>query len=634
MVMQKMRAGAQGIAAKVLMGLIVFVLAVTGFGAIQLFSASEPAVASVNGVDVTERALEAEVQRQRQYYQNMAEDVTDETLNRLVRRDTVLSAMVDRTVLRQAADELGLSMSDAVVQERLQREIAGTDAEGFDEVAFRSFLASMGHTPTSFHADRLADEITGQLERALRDTAFVTARELRRSSTVAAQQRDIAWLTYSVSSLMGKTTISDEEIDEHYQTYKHQYVTAERFDFDFVRLPRSALEADVQVEEDAIVTAYEAEVADAEPLRRAAHILLEITEERTADEAVRQLAKVREEIVAGASFADQAREISEDPGTAASGGDLGSSARGVFPERFEEALWALSPGEMSMPIETDFGVHLIRLIGVEAPEVPPLAERHEEITAQLRRAQAEQRFQRVLGEMDEIAFESEDSLDELTRAYDLTVERLDGVTRDVQEGLLADPAVREAFFADEVIVDGFNTRAVATTDFNAVVARLRARHPATQRPLHEVREEVRLTLAHAAARRVAEAGAFAALEALAEGATPAQLGAAHDLPWERADGVVRGDPDVPAPIADLAFKMRAPPSGEREADVALLEDGSRALVLLSNVALADYGAISETDLTDLAGAFESASALRDFAAVLSTLRAEASIETIALETDG
>jgi len=632
MVMQKMRAGAQGIAAKVLMGLIVFVLAVTGFGAIQLFSASEPAAASVNGVDVTERALEAEVRRQRQYYRNIAEDVTDETLNNLVRRDAVLNRMVDRTVLGQAADDLGLSMSDAAVQERLQREIAGT--EGFDEAAFRNFLASMGHTPSSFHADRLADEVTGQLERALRDTAFVTARELRRSSRVVAQRRDIAWLTYSVPSLMRDVTVSDEQIEEHYQAYKRQYVTKERFDFDFVRLPRSTLEADVQVEEDAVVATYEAEVAGAEPLRHAAHILLEITEERTADAAARQLAMVREAIEAGASFADKAREISEDPGTAAEGGDLGSSARGVFPERFEEALWALSPGEMSAPVETEFGVHLIRLIGVEAPEIPPLAQRREEITEQLRRDEAEQRFQRVLGEMDEIAFESEDSLDELTRAYDLTVERLDGATRDGRQGLLAEPAVREAFFADEVLIDGFNTRAVATADFDAVVARLRARHPAAERPLDEVREEVRLALANAEARRIAEAGAFAALEALAEGTAPAQVGAEHGLSWERADGIVQGDPEVPGPIADRAFKMRTPPAGEREADIAVLADGSRALVLLSNVALADYGAMSETEIAQLAEAFEAASGQRDFAAALSTLRAEASIETINLETGG
>ena len=631
MVMQKMRAGAQGLAAKVLMGLIVFVLAVTGFGAIQLFSASEPVAATINGDEVTERALETEVRRVRQEYRRLAENITDETLDSIVRRDAVLETLVDKTLLRQTAAELGLAISDEAVQQRINQQIA---AEGIDEGVFRSFLASTGHTPASYHAARRGDELIGQLQRAVRDTAFVTARERQRSSRVVAQRRDIAWLTFNAMSLMPDIAVSDEEIEEHYRLYQGQYVTEERFDFDFVRLSRSTLAADVEVVEDDVMAAYEAEVAAAEPLRHAAHILLEVTEERGADEAMRQLAEVRQTIDSDASFAAKAREISEDPGTAADGGDLGPSARGVFPTRFEEALWALAPGEMSAPVETEFGIHLIRLLGVEAPEVPPLAERRDDIAAQLRGEEAERRFESVLGEMDQLAFESEDSLDELTRTYDLTIEQLDGVTRDAQEGLLADAAVHKAFFSDEVLVDGFNTRAVATANFEAVVARLRARHPATQRPLEDVRESIRLTLAHDGARRLAEDQALKALEALAEGATPAQIGSEQGLSWERADGMARGDADVPGPVADAAFNMRAPPPGEREADVALLEDGSRALVLLSDVALADYGAMSETELADLTQVFESASAQRDFAAVLATARGEASIETIDLATDG
>ena len=631
MVMQKMRAGAQGVAAKVLMGLIVFVLAVTGFGAIQLFSASEPTVATVNGFDVTEQALGTAVRQQREYYRDMAEDVSDEMLDELVRPERVLSAMIDRSVLRQEATEMGLSMSDEAVQERFKRQFAG--GEDIDEAGFRNILASIGHTPTSFHAERLGEEITDQLERGVRDSAFMTDRELRRTIRVAMQRRDIAWLTFSVPLLMAKISVTDEEIEEHYETYKAQYATAERFDFDFARLRRSALVADVDVEEDALLAAYEAEVAAAEPLRHAAHILLEVTEERSADEAAADLAQVRAEIAAGASFDEKARELSEDSGTASQGGDLGPSARGVFPAPFEEALWALEPGEMSLPVETEFGVHLIRLIGVEDPDIPLFSERREEIAERLKLEEGARLFERTVKEMDEIAFESEDTLDELLDAYGLAVERLDGVTRDSQAGLLADRAVRDAFFSDEVL-EGFNSSAVVTADFEAVVGRLRARHPATERPLEEVRDEVRLALANAAARQTAEAQAFAALEAFAGGATPAEVAAQNGLEWERADGLERGRADAPPQVADLAFQMQAPAPDAREADVAVLGDGSRALVLLSNVALADYGALSETDITGLADTLEAGSGVRDYAAVLATLRAEASIDMVRLGDGG
>lgn len=632
MVMQKMRAGAQGLAAKLLMGVIVLVLAVTGFGAIQLFSASEPVAASVNGEDVTERALEGEVRAQRQYYKDVAENITEETLNSLVTPAAVLSVMVDTTLLRQAATDLGLSMSDETVRERFERQLAGT--EGFDDALFRNYLASTGQTPTSFHAARLGTEITEQLRRGLRDTAFMTERELRRSTTVVAQGRDIAWLTFKVLHLMAESEITDEAVEEHYDLYKSNYLTEERFDFEFVRLPRDTLLADVKVDEDAVLAAYEAEVENAEPLRHAAHILLEVTEERSAEDAMRQLAEVREALDAGADFAEKARELSEDPGTAESGGDLGPSTRGVFPAPFEDVLWALSPGETSAPVETEFGVHLIHLVDVAAPEIPPFDERREAIATRLASDEADQLFQSALREMDELAFESEDSLDALAQAYDLEIERLDGVTRNVPDGLLADAAVRDAVFADEVLLEGYNTSAVATADAHAVVARLRMRHPPEQRPLDEVRESVRLTLAHAAARQVSEARALEALEAFAQGTAPADIAAQHGLEWERADNFRRDGEGVPPAVADLAFQMRAPAPGAREADVARLADDSRALVLLSNVVLADYETISESDLANFTGAFESDSAARDFAAVLATLHADASIHTTDLTNDG
>ena len=632
MVMQKMRAGAQGLAAKVLMGLVVFVLAVTGFGAIQLFSGSEPVVASVNGDDITERALQAEVNAHRRAYEDLGQDLTEEMLDSLVDRSAVLAAMIDQALLAQAADDLGLSMADETVQARLRAEFARQG--GFDEALFRNALASVGHTPTSFHAERFVHEVTGQLRRGLSDTAFLTSRELRRASEVVAQKRDIAWLTFRVPSLMDEVEVSDEEIAEHYDTYQENYVSEERFDFDLVRMPRSSLEADIEIGEEEVVAAYEAEVADAEPLRRAAHILLEVSDERSPEEAERILAGTRASILAGASFGEKAREMSEDPGTADDGGDLGPSGRGVFPAAFEEALWALAPGELSAPVRTEFGVHLIKLISEEAEDPPTLTERREEITARLRREEADRRFQSVLDDFDKFAFEEEDSLLGLAGEFGLAIEPLDGATRRTREGLLAEKAVRDALFSDEVVVEGYNSSAVATADAEALVARLRTRHPPLQRPLEEVKEAVRLTLKEFGARGLAEQRALRVLEELTRGKAPSDVSGEHGLSWERADGFRIDGQGVPLPVAELAFSMKAPGPGERNTDLARLDDGSQAIVLLTNVALADYGALPEADREQLATMFASSAGPRDLAAMLRTLRGAASIDAKDLSDQG
>lgn len=630
MVLQKMRAGAQGLLAKVLVGLIVFVLAVTGFGAIQLFSASEPVAASVNGDDITQSALQLETSRQRSFQRGrFGDEVSDEMIDRMVPEEAVLDFLVDQTLLNQAALDLSLSVSEAVVQARIRRDFAGDD-----DLAYRNRLASQGYTPSSFQAELANVEIREQVSAGWRDTAFVTGRERRGVAEIQSQRRDIAWLLFDLDRLAAEVDVTDQQIEEHYGNFIDNYMTEERFDFDFVRLPRSQLEAEVEVDEAAVVAAYEDEVAAIGPRRRAAHILLEVDDQRSAEEATRILDETRDEVLAGADFAEKARQLSEDAGSAALGGDLGATSRGVFAPAFETALWALQPGEMSAPVETEFGIHLIRLDAIEEPEVPALEERRSEIVANLTEVEAQRRFEQVQSEMDELAFEQSESLDAVASEYGLDIERLDGATVTGGQGILAERHVRDALFGEDVLLEGFNSRVVATAAGDAVVARLRHRHPATERPLDEVREAIRDSLAKAQAQGLAEAAAFTALSQLAGGATAAEVEQNSGVDWQRADGVQRNAEDVPPAIIEVAFKLDAPASGERAVEVALLDNGSRAVVLLSAVTLGDYGALTEAERTAIGEGLQQLNAQRDYAALLANLRADAAIDAIDFNQGG
>ena len=622
MVLQKMRAGAQGVFAKVLVGLIVFVLAVFGFGAIDLFSASEPVAATVNGDDITQRLLELETARQRTYQRSRFGDIPDELIDRLVTQEGVLDALIDQTLLGQAATDLDLSVDDQVVNQRIRRDFGATD-----EATYRNLLANQGYTPTSFEEEMAESEIRGQLTSGFLDTAFATTREVRHAAQMQTQRRDIAWLLFDIDQLAEGVGVTDAEIADHYANHIDDYMTEERFDFDFVRLPRRGLADDMEIDEEAVVAAYEEETAALEPRRHAAHILLEVNDERSVEDATRQLAEARAEIEAGADFAAKAKELSEDAGSAPSGGDLGAAGKGVFVPAFEEALWALAPGQMSDPVETEFGVHLIQLITIEEPEIPTLEERRDEIVADLRSAEEQRLFDEIVREMEEIAFES-DSLAAITTEYGLTVEQIDGAKRASADGVLADANVREALFGDDVLLEGYNSAAVVTADSEAVVGRLRSRHPAVERPLDEVRDDVRAAIAREAARDLATRHAFDALANLAAGETPADVAAQSGSEWQRADGLLIDGGDVPPAIAKLAFEMTAPTADRRTNEVATLANGSRAVVVLSNVVLGDYDAMTESDRTALAESSERLAANRDYAALLATLRTDASISAI------
>ena len=626
MVLQKMRAGAQGVFAKVLVGLIVFVLAVTGFGAIQFFSGGEPIAASVNGDDITQRMLEAETSRHRAFQRSQfGEDVSEELLDRLVDRRAVLESLIVNTLIGQFAHELDLSVSERTVLQRIRESFAGV--EGFDDAMYRNWLAGIGHTPTSYQAEQAARILQSQVSASLGETGFVTKRETSRSAQILSQRRDIAYLLFDIDSFAAEVDVTEDEIEAHYGDFIDDYMTEERFDFDYVRVLRAPVEAEIVVEEEAIEIAYQDEIAALpEPRRQAAHILLGVNDERSAAEARSTLLEVRSDIEAGASFEERARELSEDP-SAEDGGDLGLVGRDALAETFADILWALSPGDVSEPVETEYGVHLIKLVAVEDVEIATLDERRDEIAAQLRREEGGRRFDELVREVDELAFEDGDTLDGLRDRYGVEIEAAEGVTRGSSDGIFAEAAVRQAAFGDEVIVEGYNSSAVQTEEA-AVVVRLRTRHPPTERPLDEVRDTIRDTLALGKARELTERAAFDALTSFADGATPAEIEQATGLDWQRADGVERGDATVPGEILAAAFEMAAPPDGERASDVAALATGSRALVLLSNVSLGDYGAMTESDRTALGRSLEQLVANQDIEAVIRTLRADASISSI------
>ncbi|MYD97365.1 MAG: hypothetical protein F4X98_08255 [Gammaproteobacteria bacterium] len=630
MVLQKMRAGAQGLAAKVVVGLIVFVLAVTGFGAIQFFSGGEPIVATVNGDDITQSRLELETQRQRtQRRAELGGEVPDEILDQFVNREAVLQSLIVSTLVVQLADELDLSISEQAIQARIREAFGGA---GFDAAAYRNYLANMGHTPTSFQAELADSELRTQLSSSLGETSIVSNREQRHAVRILRQRRDIAYLLFDIGSLVADIDVTEAQIENHYGQYLDDYMTEERFDFDYVRLPRSRLEGEIEIDDETVQLAYEDEVATMpEPRRHVAHILLEVGAERSVDDAVSALRRTRDDILGGASFEELAAELSEDP-TAGNGGDLGLVGAGVLPPAFEDVLSSLEPGSVSEPVQTEFGVHLIKLVDVETVEVPTLEERRDAITADLRRAEADRRFAEAEREIDEIAFEEGDSLDALTAIHGgLAIERLDGVMRNGRDGVLSDAAVHDVAFSDEVLVEGFNSRAVATPN-EIVVIRLRDRHPSVEKPLDEVRDAVRDAVARERARALVEEAAFNALARFADGATPAEIADETGVDWQRADSMTRDAADVPQAILTLAFEMTAPSPGERQSDIAILADGSRALVLLSGVTLGDYGALTEDERNFMAQSLEQLRASQDLGAVVRSLRTEASINMIEFDS--
>jgi len=631
--LQRMRDGAQTMGAKIMVGIIAFVLTVFGFGAFNLFAVGEPVAATVNGEDITEALLGAEMERRRRdILQQLGEGADPALIDQTLLRQSTLGLLVDRTLLRQMSEDLDLAAS----ADRLNRDILTNpdfQVEGaFDEDRFRAVLASAGFSPSSYQDELAQNTLIVQLAGSLGDTGAATDREVRDAASLLTQRRDIAWLAFRAEDFTADIEVSEEDIAGYHAYHVDRFMTPETLDVEYVTLSLSDLAAGVEVSEEDEREAFEAEERDRIALgdvrrRRGAHILLEVTGDRSETDAVTQLADVRRELVAGASFEDKARELSEDPGSAANGGDLGLVGRDVFDPAFESALWDLEVGELSEPVVTAFGVHLIQLMEIEETPTPAFEESRERLAASLRRTRAQSAFDERLRQMDEIAFEEPDTLEGVGAALELPVEVLEGITRDAGTGAFADATLRGAVFEPDVLLEGYNTPAIRTGD-TAVVARVATRHAPAEIPLEEARDDIRAQLLSERGDDAARAAASAALERTRSGEGVAEIAADYGREWTVRESVTASDPGLPPSVGQTAFELALAPAGTRAATSVEMPGDGHAVVTVTRIEPGDYGAMTETERTALRTQLGTWARERDMAGLLASLRSQAGLDEL------
>ena len=633
--LQRMRDGAQSMGAKIMVGIIAFVLTVFGFGAFNLFAVGEPVAITVNGEDITEALLGVEMERRRRdILRQMGEGADPSLIDESLLRQSTLGLLVDQTLLRQTAEDLGLAAS----ANRLNRDILRNpefQVEGsFDEDRFRAVLASSGFSPSSYQDELANNTLIVQLAGSVGDTGAPTDREVREAASLLTQRRDVAWLAFRTEDFAADIEVSEEDIAAYHDYHVDRFMTPERLDVEYVSLSLADIADGIELTEADVREAFAAEERDRNAAgdvrrRRGAHILLEVGDDRSEADAIAHLAELRRELQGGDSredaFEEKARELSEDPGSAANGGDLGLVGRDVFDAAFESALWDLEVGELSEPVVTAFGVHLIRLLEIEETEAPTFEEARERLSAELQRNRAQDAFDERLRQMDEIAFEEPDTLEGVGAALDLPVERVDGVTRDTATGPFADATLRDAVFEADVLHEGYNSPAIRTGD-TAVVARVATRHAPAEIPLEEARDDIRSQLLAERGDDAARSAATAALDRTASGEAVADIAADYGLEWNVRESVTAAAPDLPPAVGRAAFELSLASAGERAATNVEVPGDGHAVVTVTRIEPGDFGAMTESERAAMRTQLGAWARERDMSALLGSLRVDAGLD--------
>jgi peptidyl-prolyl cis-trans isomerase D len=290
-------------------------------------------------------------------------------------------------------------------------------------------------------------------------------------------------------------------------------------------------------------------------------------------------------------------------------------------------LWALQPGQVSDPIRTQFGVHLIQLVDIQHEAYPDLAKVKDELRTRLVRQHADELYAVRLRRLEELAFEVPDSLDAVKNELGLEVKHTAGVTRRGGSDVFTEAPFREAAFAPDVLERGLNSGVVEHNGI-AVALRVRTRHESVQRPLEDVIESVRAMLVDGDARQLARTKAEEARGRLAAGESVTTVADAAKVDWKVAAEVRRQTKDVPSEVLTRAFEVPRPAPEGRSIGIAELPEGVVAVVVVTRVIDGDYAALTDVERRSLDRELLQRAGNVDLTSVFETVREESSIRRI------
>lgn len=503
--LQNIRDNAQGTVAKIIVFLIILTFAIFGTDAIIQSFYGEPEVAQVNGEAISQADFERMLERKRRQLISQMGDKFDPSLidqNRL--RKMTLDESVQRTVVRQAAEKNGLVASEAQVDAFIMQWPPAQRDGKFDPDQYRMVLANIGMTPIEFRHELKLELAMGQLQGGVSQSAFVTEAELKDLLRLERQTRDFRFQTLNASDLVASIDVSDDDVQSYYDEHKEDYRLPDRLVVEYLHVKKSDLEAAVAVAEADVENQYQTELAafQSSEQRRASHILLELKDGQTEEAVKAKLSALREEILAGKAFSDVAKRNSEDLGTAADGGSLGLLAKGAMgDDAFDNALFSMQEGDVSEPVKTQFGYHLIRLDGISATQPPTKEEAFARIRQELTAQKAEARLVEMSTQLTDLTYSAAD-LQEAANELKLSIQDSPAFSRDGVSGdsLWSNPRVLEQAWSEDVTDEGHNSELIEIGQDQLLVLRKKELLESAIQPLDDVKSAVRNTVALARAK--------------------------------------------------------------------------------------------------------------------------------------
>ncbi len=604
--LQSIRNNAQGLFVWIVVGLIVVSFALFGLGS-YLSGTSKVVAASVNGVEISGTELTRAHQNYQERLRNMFGDQYRPEMFSTARvKSEVLNGLITQEVMNQMLAEQGYLASPGQVLQRLKSYEAFQEGGVFSAQRYKEVLSAQRMNGEAFEYDLSRDIASQQIRAAITTSAFLTEKEKNKLAALENQKREIGYFEVSTKPYQKSIRISDEQINSYYEKNSQQFLSAEKVQVEYVELNMNEVAGLQEVTDEMIKQQYESS-----------------PDSYMANDDVaakKKISDLRQQVEQGADFAELAQENSDDKGSANQGGDLGYVTRGVE-ENFDKVVFALNKGEVSQVIKSKDGFQIIKLDDIRAgdPEerkvrhiliksekkLKPLADVKEVIKKELQLQLASKVFFDDADQMNNLSYETPDSLEPVAQALGLKVKTSPLMTRRGAAGMFSNPKILSATFSEEVLKNGRNSELIELSDTHLVVLRVKEHQAATVQPLAKVKARIKSRLLQEQAAKKAQQVSSDILARVEKNETIKSIQKDYpEIKWNKSEWINRKadkDSKLSVTVREHAFAMPKPAADKVSWSKLNLQAGNQAVVAVYKVEEVSVAKTDSDKITQVLG---------------------------------
>lgn len=523
---------------QIVLALIILPFAFWGVDSYRKEGGGEP-VAKVNGEKISPQEFDNALRQQQERMRESMGDKFDQAiLDKPEFKYSTLENLVSQRLLMLQAHSAGLTVSE----EQLAQVIAGIEAfqkDGkFDKKTYAEALSRQNMAPLTFEARIRREFGMRQLIDAYTRNGYASNLIVDKLIRLNEQQRVISAAQIMIDPFLKQVTVDEPAIKNYYEKNTGEFQAPEQARVEYVTFSAESLQSQVEVDEAEIRKYYEEHQPEfgTQEQRQAAHILISVPEK--APDADKQAAKAKAEQIlqqakqSPAKFAELAKQHSQDPGSAANGGDLGMFGRGMMVKSFDDAVFQLKPGEISGLVQSEFGFHIIRLTAVESAKIRPLDEVKSSIAQKMKLQKASDKFAELAEKFNNTVYEQSDTLKPAAELVKMQVQKSAWLNNGKPEAPLWTDKALQAVFSKEVVKDKRNSAAIEVAPNTLLAVRMLEYKPASTRSLDEVGEAIRQKLLRQQAQELVLKQGKAVLAQLQGGEKPG-------MEWKPAQTITR-----------------------------------------------------------------------------------------------